>query len=205
MNNSSGDFRQSMDSNGTLSGNVLFDIDAIRKELESEMIEVRQLESTLPPMQLDLNGNTAQQSPHSHMRHTKSSDASMGTETRTVTEVLERSPSPPLPEELASLKLPPRPSEIDDDNPYPDQDQNVSMTFDHDCGSPREPRSTPQAMDTFSRDRTPSPPHRPKLKTSMTMPTSMSTNFGAMNLEHNAWADDDEDFPKEKEMRMTFE
>ena len=32
--------------------NVLFDIDAIRKELESEMIEVRELESSLPPMQI---------------------------------------------------------------------------------------------------------------------------------------------------------
>ena len=32
--------------------NVLFDIDAIRRELESEMIEVRELESSLPPMQI---------------------------------------------------------------------------------------------------------------------------------------------------------
>jgi Protein of unknown function (DUF726) len=35
--------------------NVLFDIDAIRRELESEQMEVRQLESTLPPMRLDMN------------------------------------------------------------------------------------------------------------------------------------------------------
>ena len=31
---------------------VLFDIDAIKKELLSEMIEVRELDSTLPPMQI---------------------------------------------------------------------------------------------------------------------------------------------------------
>ncbi|KAL8872544.1 MAG: hypothetical protein Q9174_001850, partial [Haloplaca sp. 1 TL-2023] len=36
--------------------NVLFDIDAIRAELASEQIEVRQLESTLPPMKLEING-----------------------------------------------------------------------------------------------------------------------------------------------------
>ncbi|OOQ87067.1 hypothetical protein PEBR_18642 [Penicillium brasilianum] len=36
-------------------GSVLFDIEAIRAELASEAIEVKQLESTLPPMKLDLN------------------------------------------------------------------------------------------------------------------------------------------------------
>ena len=41
---------------GDPGGNVLFDIDAIRAELASEMIEVKQLESTLPPMKLDING-----------------------------------------------------------------------------------------------------------------------------------------------------
>lgn len=35
--------------------NILFDIEAIRRELESEQLEVRQLESTLPPMRLDLS------------------------------------------------------------------------------------------------------------------------------------------------------
>jgi hypothetical protein len=36
-------------------GSILFDIEAIRAELASEAIEVKQLESTLPPMKLDLN------------------------------------------------------------------------------------------------------------------------------------------------------
>lgn len=39
-------------------GSVLFDIEAIRAELASEAIEVKQLESTLPPMKLDLNSPT---------------------------------------------------------------------------------------------------------------------------------------------------
>lgn len=40
-------------------GGVFFDVDAIRAELASEQIEVRQLESTLPPMQLDLSAPTS--------------------------------------------------------------------------------------------------------------------------------------------------
>lgn len=50
--------RNSKDSTAD-SDNVLFDIDAIRAELASEQIQVKQLESTLPPMKLDLNASTA--------------------------------------------------------------------------------------------------------------------------------------------------
>lgn len=38
--------------NGGSEPNVLFDIDAIRRELASEMIEVRELDSSMPPMQI---------------------------------------------------------------------------------------------------------------------------------------------------------
>lgn len=203
--NSSGDLRRSIDGNSGLNGSVLFDIDAIRRELESEMIEVRQLESTLPPMQVHLNGSTEQQSPYSNLRATKSSDASMGTETRTVKEVLEKSLPRPLPEEVADLQLPPRPSEIDDYHPARNGNHEIIMTFDHDFEPPRELQSTLAPLRISSEDRTPSPPHRPELKTSATMPTSVGPSFGAMNLEHNAWADDAEDFSQETEMKMTFE
>ena len=61
--------------------NVLFDIEAIKAELASEQIEVRQLESTLPPMRLEVNGSNkavekAQQSPYLNLRETKSYDGS---------------------------------------------------------------------------------------------------------------------------------
>ena len=204
-NNSSGDLGQSPDRNGGLSGNVLFDIDAIRKELESEMIEVRQLESTLPPMQLNLNGKTEQESPYRHLRQTKSSDASIASETRSVEKVFKKSLPEPLSEEMADLKLPPRPSETDDDKAGSHGSHRVSMTFDSDFDSARKRTSTPPALNTDSRARTPSPPSRPELRASTTMPTSASTNFSGLSLEHNAWADDDEDFSKENEVRMTFE
>ena len=47
---------QANGADGDLAGNVLFDINAIRAELASEMIEVKQLESTLPPMKLEIHG-----------------------------------------------------------------------------------------------------------------------------------------------------
>ncbi|OKL59526.1 hypothetical protein UA08_05424 [Talaromyces atroroseus] len=55
---------------------VLFDIDAIRAELASEQIEVKQLESTLPPIKVDLNGRNADPSSRPDLRQSKSeSDA----------------------------------------------------------------------------------------------------------------------------------
>ncbi|KAK0515487.1 hypothetical protein JMJ35_001521 [Cladonia borealis] len=62
--------------------NVLFDIEAIKAELASEQIEVRQLESTLPPMKLDLkesgtNVPKGPQSPYLNLRETKSYDGSV--------------------------------------------------------------------------------------------------------------------------------
>jgi hypothetical protein len=45
----------------THDGPVLFDIDAIRRELESEHLEVKQLDSTLPPLQLNLNPSRAEE------------------------------------------------------------------------------------------------------------------------------------------------
>lgn len=47
-------------------GSVLFDIEAIRAELASEAIQVKQLESTLPPMKLDLNSPTEAQATSSN-------------------------------------------------------------------------------------------------------------------------------------------
>lgn len=71
---------------GDLAGNVLFDIDAIRAELAREMIEVKQLESTLPPMKLEINGaksnaewNGYNGRPPPHTEPGMSDNRSMGT------------------------------------------------------------------------------------------------------------------------------
>ncbi|KAL8970373.1 MAG: hypothetical protein Q9183_001555 [Haloplaca sp. 2 TL-2023] len=70
------------DANGNgNNNNVLFDIDAIRAELASEQIEVRQLESTLPPMKLEINGAKSSAEWNAQLppplRETKSYEASM--------------------------------------------------------------------------------------------------------------------------------
>ena len=71
------------DANSNGNNNVLFDIDAIRAELASEQIEVRQLESTLPPMKLEINGAKSSAEWNAQLppplRETKSYDASMVT------------------------------------------------------------------------------------------------------------------------------
>ncbi|KAL6251973.1 hypothetical protein RBB50_002183 [Rhinocladiella similis] len=103
--------------------NVLFDIDAIRKELESEMIEVRELDSTLPPMQI-----TTIQNGEKHVEYL-------------------RLPPNMKPEEMARMNLPPRPDEIDVrfPEPVPVRPARVSSLRPSAQSSPqRSPWSSPQ-------------------------------------------------------------
>ena len=193
-------------------GGILFDIDAIRKELESEMIEVRELDSTLPPMQINtkLNGGPVTSSEPS----IEAVMAHQGLD----------------PEELAKLKLPPRPYEIDDEAHSDTNDKRVDeqprLSFDPevDFPEPRELKSTlppltlspslPQTSDDSMPS--PAPQIRPELKSYSTTPNFSSTTNGesaavptssltALNLEHNAWADEDENFGQEREIQMSFE
>lgn len=71
-------------------GKVLFDIDAIRKELAGEQIEVRELNSTQPPIQIGTIKDGEK-----------------------VTEYLRLPPGISM-EEAKKMKLPPRPEELDD-------------------------------------------------------------------------------------------
>jgi hypothetical protein len=193
-------------------GGVLFDIDAIRRELESEMIEVRELDSTLPPMQIS----------------TKPNGGPVASEQPSAAAVLAHQGLDP--EEIANIKLPPRPDEIDDHH-HPitngrmaEKDPKMSFDADFDFPMPKELKSTlppltlspslPQTSSSVAPSFAPS--FRPELKTHSTTPNFPSTtndqeavrqtpSFSALNLEHNAWADDDEDSGKEKEVKMSFE
>ena len=80
----------SKDDNMWGEGKVLFDIDAIRKELAGEQIEVRELDSTQPPIQISTIKDGEK-----------------------VTEYLRLPPGISM-EEAKQIKLPPRPDEIDD-------------------------------------------------------------------------------------------
>ncbi|KAK7905364.1 hypothetical protein LTR67_000085 [Exophiala xenobiotica] len=219
---------------GELDGNVLFDIDAIRKELESEMIEVRELDSTLPPMQI-----TSVQNGEKHVEYL-------------------RLPPDMKPEEVARMNLPPRPDEVDIDfaPPAPIRPARVSSLRPSSLhSSPRwSPRSSPQrspqpspgldgrssfayseprelvstmpplALDpalTRTGSHSTPPLARPDLKQHATAPSASSLNRLStasaegrsspaidLNIERNAWADDDDDgtFGRDRgSISMTFE
>lgn len=183
------------------SGNVLFDIEAIKKELASEMIEVRQLESTLPPMQLSLNETNPStdnnlQNPHSYLRESKSYDASMTLR-----------PKSDAGGSQTSLPIR-RPSNLfahfDDNNSHRDSKsynsscQNVSMSFE---SAPQSPSRSPRLFaDQEPAETRPAPYlHEPTSHSEPTMPAAVPS------LEHNAWLEEeDENFGKEQQITMSF-
>jgi hypothetical protein len=116
-------------------GNVLFDIEAIRRELAGEMIEVRELDSTMPPMQVTSISKDGEK----HVEYL-------------------RLPSGMKPEELDRLNLPPRPEEIDVSfeavkQPGPARPARSSSLKPASLGSPqRSPRASPQRSPQASPD-----------------------------------------------------
>ncbi|KAJ5691049.1 hypothetical protein N7488_011784 [Penicillium malachiteum] len=162
-------------------GSVLFDIEAIRAELASEAIEVKQLESTLPPMKLDLNP-PAEPSPA-----VAPTVAPAEPEPK-----LEIPEPPPVTRTASEPQLNAVPLSTHDYPTY--KEDELDMTFDTSFHDP-PPRYSP------------GPFTRPELRSTASMPNNSSSNYvstsaaGAMALEHNAWADDHGD----GEISMTFE
>ena len=216
--------RKSSDDFGTGSaegGNVLFDIEAIKAELASEQIEVKQLESTLPPMKLNLNGsasdgNKPPQSPYSNLRETKSYDASMAMHPETDAEASQSSLTNghqqrenPFNQGYDEYNLSAEAVNLDHRSPEHNKQSFESSVHSH---SPRHSSHLP----TDSPGRLPSPiqepinqkestSQRPPLRTSSTMPSGASVKTPGLGIEHNAWADeDDEDFGREKDVKLTF-
>jgi hypothetical protein len=207
---------------------VLFDVDAMRAELakdhvevrelqstlppmrlerasfESDDIEIRELESTLPPMKLNLNSpTTIPASSRSDLRQAKSYDVNTAGSKSDI-------PASPLPTHGFSgrrLSSDQAASAPGIPSPYLHPDGEVQMPFDTAYHSPArsstsftKPRglspawSPPPIAEPTDRAAT---LQRPELKSSNTLPVM------SMNLEHNAWADDDDEF-REREMEMTF-
>jgi len=195
---SKGDYEESSTGHSETDNGVLFDIDAIRAELASEQMEIKELISTLPPMKLDLSPSpTAANSPRSALRETKSYDA--------------------------SKTLSPSNNSYNGSTPRLNDEGEIKLSFDTSYESParsvssftkspnRSPQIDPPLADSTDRAAT---LQRPELKSSTTMPVGLglsssgynsSNNMSGMNISHNAWADeDDDDFGQEKEMEMTF-
>jgi len=147
-------------------GTVLFDIEAIRAELASEAIEVKQLESTLPPMKLDLNPQSEPAQPATPKEEEESKPETLEAPpvTRTASEPRLHTVSHPS-HESASYK-----------------EDELEMTFDTSFHEP-----PPQySFDTLT---------RPELRSTVSLPNNNvgGSAVGAMALEHNAWADDHDD------------
>lgn len=188
---------------------VLFDIDAIRAELASEQMEVRELKSTLPPMKLDLGTSSRSPSvPRDSLRETKSYDAGSTLKVnKSATSPLPRQPSS---EYIPTFKSTPRYGE--------EEEEEIQMSFDTAYYSPPRSAATssnhlplrlnaplPQIPTPEPTDRT-ATLQRPELKSSSTLPVPGTTStLPPLDFGHNAWADDDdEDFGKEREMELSF-
>ncbi|KAE8447485.1 hypothetical protein EG329_010758 [Mollisiaceae sp. DMI_Dod_QoI] len=186
---------------------VLFDIDAIRAELASEQMEVKELKSTLPPMKLDLGSSSSPSNPRNSLRETKSYDVASSLKVHKSTTSLPRQPSS---EYIPSIKTPPKYAEEA-------EEEEVQMTFDTAYESP--PRSAANSSNHLPLrlnsplPRLPSPEPtdraatllRPDLRSSTTLPIpTTTTTLPPLGFEHNAWADEDEEFGMEKEMELTF-
>ena len=188
--------------------NVLFDIEAIKAELASEQIEVKQLESTLPPMKINLNGATSSaeprdESPYSNLREMKSYDESLphrpnqnaSTSQASLTNDHASNPFNGGYDSYSGAESPRNPVPQNKKPPGDSQPSPSSNQSFHSAANSAGIVHTPDLHDSVSH------PLRPELTHSMTMPIGTS---GA-TLEHNAWLDDeDEDFGKEKEIKMTF-
>jgi hypothetical protein len=200
---------------------VLFDVDAIRAELASEHMEVKELQSTLPPMKLDLGSSSLQAPiPRASLRETKSYEPQP---TQGFLRTPEYRPSPTHSPRVSITSLPtisrqPSPHYYNE----ADHGDEVQLTFDTLYHSPsvsnghlplsstNSPKFPAQA-DPVDRAAT---LQRPELKSSTTLPTGGLSTFGSgmggglgmgsMSMEHNAWADEDEEFGHEKEIEMTF-
>ncbi|KAJ5206853.1 Protein of unknown function DUF726 [Penicillium cf. griseofulvum] len=168
--------RDSSETTESTPGTVLFDIEAIRAELHSEAIEVKELESTMPLMKLDLNAPSEPPPPSPP--------------------IAKRPKTPEIPAVSRTSSLPPQasgqysPHGHNEFSPAP-RHEDMEMTFD--TSFHESPRSRNDDIHT-----------RPELRTAATMPTVGTSALGAMAMEPNAWADHDQGH-RDGEISMTFE
>lgn len=211
---------------------VLFDVDAIRDELakekesknsnvDEELLQVREIKSTLPPIKLDLGSGPAspaspgrplpaRTSPNS-LRETRSatpSGRSSNEDKLSSYEYRTSSRGPPS----SRARTPTFPSSRSEGSPYhhqyhygyrgsngiDDHDDKIQMTFargfDDDDAKPLSSSSAAPGMANSAATTTGSA--RPEIKSAQTVPNITLAD---------PWADDDDpDFGKEKEISMTF-
>ncbi|RKF60343.1 putative membrane protein C6F6.13c [Erysiphe neolycopersici] len=178
---------------------VLFDVEAIRAELASEQMEVRELKSTLPPMKLDLDSSTT-----TGLKSPRSKDLN-----QKITNISSSVPDISLPFESSKNKSLLTSSYIQGERSSSlfsntqlemrnsDEKNLISSKSESDLSHSRQNFGDKLNSEFKS---TPS-----DLKSKSALPLSDSTEaleISPYDLTHNAWADDDEF--AEKEVHMTF-
>jgi len=189
---------------------VLFDIEAIQHEvadLAAQGIQVKQLESTLPPMRLTLNGS-GPSNPYGSLRETKSFDESSVAATSTAagsssaataaaasTAAIAVAATPVFASSPAAR--PPNGYSYDEneETEFAAHEGDISMTFNTSFNNSPVPERTQPYVAEKAEDT--APLERPSFHSAATAPAA------PIILEHNAWADEDE-FGPEKEIKMTF-
>lgn len=184
---------------------VMFDIDAIRAEvaaLSADGIEVKEIPSTLPPMKIDMSQTSP--NPYSALRETKSYNDSLGVASQNPaasTSNLSTHSGASFTHQNGTQK---KSFEEYDET----ADGGLAMTFDtsfRDTPAYKSPvmgYETPREPSPMAPMWKDSPTERPPLRTSMTEPSSSAN----MTPGYNAWADEfEDDFGKERDMKMTFE
>ena len=198
-------------------GGVLFDVEAIRAEvaeLAAEGLQVRELESTLPPMKLDLPASSPRAgSPAPALKSAKSFNEAVESSSKDADKA----------DTLSRHQTNPEGPSYDSWDDYEKStgglrsDGSIQMTFDTSYAErpvqksfdlprppPKEqwpPNPAEPSWSSTPNTQRPSidPSHRPSLEQSKT------ASAHPANPTQNAWADEDDEFGGEKEMKMTFE
>ena len=192
--------QQSSGTGDHLNSGVLFDVEAIKRELESEHIEVRQLESTLPPMQIDLSN------------HKNEVATSQGTEHGSKTEHIPQGDFPVPLRSTKSFDATALPSNATSNHITQSPSKNASSEavsserHEGSSTSATDPATPPQSLPSDAalpstilnwQDSNESAV-RPELRTANTVPS----------LQKNAWIDEEDEhaqWSKEGEVVMSFE
>lgn len=193
-------------------GGMLFDLDAIQKEIAlatatagEQPFEIKQLESTLPPMRI-ASPSPKLDNPRNSLRETKSFDGvANGTPPSRSTSPNANASNGHLqrPDPHRSQSTRPYHSAEDFDNHTAgeyDEDE-VSMSFEPSSSKPHQPWSSlSSAAPSASSWSTPT--SEPKgLGIDAPSPQNKPSD---VDFNHNAWADDYDEFGQEKEVKMTF-
>ncbi|KAF2662818.1 DUF726-domain-containing protein [Lophiostoma macrostomum CBS 122681] len=184
---------------------VMFDVDALRAEvaaLSAEGIEIKEIKSTLPPMKIDMAA--ASPSPHSSLRETKSYNDSLAISPNNFGNSSSNLSTPAI----SGHSTPNKESRKQSFEEYDEHQDDTGMTMTFDSSFKEPPAPAPSITPARSPALSSGTPDMPTWDMPSERPALKSATSGPnLNLApgYNAWAEDDDDFGKEKEMKMTFE